>query len=469
MEKDKGLHKLVYDYYETRIRFGFYRYGESLPSISQICSNFHLGRRTVRAALAILEKEGYIKTEERKQAVVIFQSDSTQIAENIAQYYVPRREGILDFVKSGEIFFVPLWEEAMRRIDIETWKKMQKDVNATTLDAMPLSLKFYEGVLETWNNRLLLNLLSEGIRYLRYPYLAEKKSPVISSKELQDMTQNDAVSSLKEKIRNSNSDLIQDLFEYIDRVSKEYKLGSMEPIPFQWNIYRQRPQMRYTLASLIIREIMSGEKPVGSYLPSLPQMEKQYKVSLTTLRRTLSLLGELGITRSYQGKGTQVCMEPRRIDFSKSEIQEGMRMYQESLQMLALTIYHVSKLTLESVSGDKRKELREELVQIKKHSCFCFEIFFRFIRQECPLATVRECYSKLAGLISWGYPFTLLQFREEGLDTAYSDMIDRMEVHLRQEDLTAFSEDWKTLLEAEEQRSREFARQMTGTENASGD
>ncbi len=464
MEKDMGLHRLVFDYYETRICFGFCRCGESLPSIPQICSAFHLGRRTVRAALAMLEKEGYIKTEERKPAVVVFQAESAQIAENLAKYYVPRKEGIFDFVKAGEILFVPLWEAAMRQMDRSDWKKMQRDLQTADIDVTPLSLKFYEGVLKAWNNRLLINLLSEGIRYLRYPYLIENKPPVITSPELREMSQEDAISFMKDKIETSNRRLLQDLYDYIDKAAKEYDLETVCPIAFHWDIYRQRPQMRYTLASLIIREIMTGEFSVGSYLPSLPQMEKKYGVSLTTIRRTLLLLEELGITRSHQGKGTQVCMEPVKMDFSKPEIREGMRMHQESLQILSLTICQVSRFTLESAGQDKWEELRAELKQIQteKHCYFCFELFFRFIWKNCPLAAIRECYGRLAGLVSWGYPFTLLYFKEEGLNQAYKEPVSRMEQYLGQKDPAAFSEEWKALMEAEEKRCLDFAGQASG-------
>ena len=58
MKKDKGLYELIYEYYESRILFGYYKYGDSLSSVSVICSTFQVGRNTVRAALAKLEEKG---------------------------------------------------------------------------------------------------------------------------------------------------------------------------------------------------------------------------------------------------------------------------------------------------------------------------------------------------------------------------------------------------------------------------
>ena len=428
MEKNQGLCRLVYDYYETQIRFGVYRYGESLPSISHICSAFHLGRTTVRAALAMLEKEGLVKTEERKPATVAFQADLVQTAENMAMYFVPRRDGILDFTKSGDIIFQPLWEGALCRLEPEAFDLIQQRPNDSGIGPMPLSIKLFLGILASRNNRLIINLFTEAIRYLRYPYLVDEENSA-----------------------HSNNMLVQELFGFMERSCGKYCL---EPVAFRWNIYHQRPQLRYTLASRIIREIMYGKYPVESRLPSLPQMEKQYGVSLTTLRRTLSLLEEMGVTRSFQGKGTMVLMEPVSVDLSKPEIRDGMRFYRESLQLLSMTVSGVSRFTLEEASKERRRVLEEELKQIRQagRSHYCFNVFLHFVVQECPSALVRECYSRLEELLAWGYPFTLLRLKKDGLNTAYEEMVGGMERHLAQEDFTAFSEDWKRLLEYEEQQ-----------------
>ncbi|MCA5964709.1 winged helix-turn-helix domain-containing protein [Blautia sp. RD014234] len=78
MKKDKGLYELIYEYYESRILFGYYKYGDSLSSVSVICSTFQVGRNTVRAALAKLEEKGYIVTEERRAAEVVYRGTSEE-------------------------------------------------------------------------------------------------------------------------------------------------------------------------------------------------------------------------------------------------------------------------------------------------------------------------------------------------------------------------------------------------------
>ena len=65
MKKNNQLNELIYEYYESRILFGVYRYGERLNSVPQICATFGLARNTVQIALDKLEKNGYIRREKR--------------------------------------------------------------------------------------------------------------------------------------------------------------------------------------------------------------------------------------------------------------------------------------------------------------------------------------------------------------------------------------------------------------------
>lgn len=452
MEKNFGLSGLVYDYYETRIRFGYYRYGDELPPIPRICATFHLGRTTVRNALAHLEEEGYIKTEERRPAQVIYQASPEKLYRNAAEFYLPREEGIREFDQAGQLLLIPFWEEGLRRLESGEWEEMEKNLDKDLPGKIPLSVEMYIIALSTLKNRLILNLYWECISYIRFPYVASKKERHISREEFRENLSQDITTFLNREFDSFYQQVEKDLFDFIKEAPAVCRIEEDGQIPFRWNIYRQRPQLKYSVASLLIREILEGKYPAGSYLPSLPQMVERYGISETTVRRTLSLLENLGVTCSYQGKGTKVCMGQKKIQYWEPEIQEGMRLYRESLQLLAVTIRGISNFTLGAVSKEKRAELMEKLCSIRKngHSSYCFEVFLKFIHRECPLAMVRECYGKLLELMAWGYPFVLSRTAAEPLDAVYAETVERMENFLREDNLPAFSSEWKKLLEREE-------------------
>ena len=59
------------------------------------------------------------------------------------------------------------------------------------------------------------------------------------------------IACLRGQFEESYAQAVKTLFEFTDRAVTEYDLNAREQIPFQWNIYRQRPQLRYTLVSRI--------------------------------------------------------------------------------------------------------------------------------------------------------------------------------------------------------------------------
>ena len=84
MKKDTGFYGIVQEYFETRILYGFYVYGDRLPSIQKLCVIFAMAPATIRSALGQLEKQGYIKVDARKGSEVIYQASPAKFRENIS-------------------------------------------------------------------------------------------------------------------------------------------------------------------------------------------------------------------------------------------------------------------------------------------------------------------------------------------------------------------------------------------------
>lgn len=154
MANDNVLSELIYEYYESRILFGMYQYGDQLRSISQICASFGLARNTVQTALDKLEAAGYIKTEQRKMAIIVYQGTEKTFIENAMKYFVPRRDGMLDINQQGALLFSTVWEMGLKNLERSISAGLYKKTNATgILSEEPT--KLYYDVLRTFNNGLM--------------------------------------------------------------------------------------------------------------------------------------------------------------------------------------------------------------------------------------------------------------------------------------------------------------------------
>lgn len=448
---DSELNMLVYEYFEARILFGFYDYGEKLQSAPKIAESFRLSPSTVRQAFSQLEKKGYVKLEERKVARVAYQPAPGECRKRAYRYFTERRIGITEFSQSGHLLLQPLWKEGLCRCSDET---LQEFLARAQKNPDSMAIRFFIYTLNMLDNQLAQNLYWEIIRYVRFPYL--RKETELVSTELAGLSRKDILAFIGRNLYRNYELELQKVYAFLDEGQPESAAENVKPVSFEWSIYRHRPQLRYTLASRIIREAMNGRYPEGTYLPSISKMAALYGVSNTTIRRTLELLAGFGVTRSYHGKGTLVCMEEGEIDLSLSGVREGFRLYRESLQILSITVRPVGLYVLQEASKKEREALQESLSQLlsEKTGYRCFEVILSFIEESCKLDIVRECYGKMRDLLVWGYPFALARIQKQRMRSEYLDEIGRMVQALLEGNIESLAGIWEELLRREADRIR---------------
>ena len=454
MVESNGINRLVYDFFEARILFGYYSCGDNLPSISKICSMFNMATATVRTALARLEKKGYIRVDARKAPKVTYNALPEKVRENATIYLVRREKGIADIFRTGEYLFGSLWEAGVYRWDQDTLVRLRSALTTPAQGMVPMPIEFYLMAFDGLHNGLISSLYWDVIQYMMFPYLENHDDEELLPEVMKGNSLEEVITVLNRRLLEKNRQSEGRVFAFLEEVRAKYP--DMEQIPFGWTIYRQRPQIRYSLVSQIIREILSGTYPAGSYLPSLPQMAQKYGVAMSTVRRTLSMLDALGFVTSYQGKGTQVRIHPDHPNCSGKDVKEGMRLYREGLELLTLTVGPVSRYMLGSIPEEKRNDLIRlfDGLHAAGISYLCFERYLTFIRSECPSALIRECYSHILELLAWGYPFALQKRKDQNLHLEYDRFVSEAVACLKNGETAAFSEKWAELMCREE---RQFA------------
>ena len=417
MKSQAELYYLIYDYYVTRILFGHYKYGDMLPAMPKISAYFHLSIPTVRKALALLEDKNYIKIEVPKAAMVTYKATDDDYLRNIAAYLSTYKDGILDMRQMNPLLLGPLLEAGMKQWDEATWETQWNEIKNINFDGMSLTIRLYMTALSALHNDLILKFYRKVNFYARIPYLHSEHEIMKEIIETVDTLAKDEVEAyLTDKLGTVYKDAFAHILNTIRSVSPQFLEGDFTQIPFEWDFYPKHSQIRYTLGAKIILEILYGSYPVGSYLPSLSQMVKRYQIPLITIRRTLASLSDFGVVKSYQGKGTQVCLGQEDMDMNQVSVQLGLKRLLDSLQFLSLTVRNVSRFTFDQASEEALYEFLQALNQIHEEDkdYLIMDVFLTFITKHCTCSVVCQCYCKLTECLAAGYP--LILFKMKGAD-----------------------------------------------------
>jgi DNA-binding transcriptional MocR family regulator len=100
------------------------------------------------------------------------------------------------------------------------------------------------------------------------------------------------------------------------------------------------------LAILLRGLIITRQLPVGTMLPTEPELTSRYQVSTGTVRKAMQLLREIGLAETQRGKGHFVLRTPeiRRVLLAPgSRIVVRMPQPPEQVELLALVVYVVTE------------------------------------------------------------------------------------------------------------------------------
>ena len=402
---------VIYDYFSSRILFGYYLPGDQLPSIQYICRQFQVNPLTVRTALNRLMEEGAIETAERKRACVTYQADEQQ-ARRYKAAFLSRREGMEDMCRNSCILFEPIARFYLRKQTGDSIRQIRSQLQKRKGHPAKQVNMFYAEAMRPLNNPLALNLYWEMVRYLRTPYLKKPANfddaGAAASEHIEQMLGHIEAGNAEkavEVMRAFDEDVTQRFF-----ASLNIMLDAPEPmaqIPFEWQIYRERPQLCYTLAAELMSEIDARIYKQEALLPSCQALAREYGVSLMTMRRTLELLNGIRVTETRNGVGTRVISGRLEgpPDLSHVQIRKCLLLMLQAMQIIALTCENVAVHTLSSLDGADLRALVREIERLMEAGTtfLTAKACLRFIGENSPSAFIREVYRQLCLLLQWGH------------------------------------------------------------------
>jgi DNA-binding GntR family transcriptional regulator len=454
LQSEQQYSNLVYEYFLTRIQFRYYKCGDCLPSIDTLCRELCVSAQTVKMALKRLRSEGYIDMHNGRSTKVIFQQDQETSNQCILRYFSCRIHSFQDLFQSVGLIMHPLLTESFYRADERDLACLARLAEGSCTDDV---LHFFCFVLQKIDNPLVMNLYWEasiywGLLFLKHDDGKDLSDVALLHDEIEHcvlLAENKEWNQLARQLQIFRQDSIG---RAVDLLTQRIPPAeNVEHIPFVWRIYRERPQVCYSLAAWLLHEIYIGCYREAEFLPSYENMAAAYGVSVSTIRRTVKVLNQLGAVRSINGKGTMVfgigahCDSP---DFTSPVVRRNLAFFFQSFELLVYSCETVMQHCLSSASREEKSRLTSRLEQDLAHGRQELSLWrcLLFVTKCSPLKGIREIYGRIYSLFLWGYPLKASHDGNPALDEAILRFTDTMIQGLKGDDIAGCCQAIKILV-----------------------
>lgn len=455
MNDDMERHQVIYNVIKTQIQFGVYRLGDILPTMKQAAGIFLVSLETIRFAYLRLQREGYIILIKNAGSTVIKDYSEQELEANIQIFFSGRKKALLDLSKS----FRPLLSYAqwtgIKHAPGEIYHEMSQLGHDNSLEPY-IALHHITQAYSSLENELFFRLLWQIFMFFEAPFFSIPGKPwsEYAIKEYAPRTMDLFLKQDWESLR----ELIYIGHEsFSHTVSRFYEtritMPAKEEIPFTWCAYEKASQICYSLAMEILNAITRGQYPVDTFLPSLDKLSKEKQVSVSTIRRTISLLNDVCATKSFKGVGTKVLSfdgTAENCDFTKPAVRKRLLDMAQSLQILTLSCHEVSLITISSLDTAGRQDCIRHLSGIMERQQYELITYcaLDILKRYAPYQTIRTVYGELLQQLFWGYPLrgiwkndqnkvryyiscleTFIRLLEEGDSRGFSDRLNELLIH----------------------------------------
>lgn len=300
-----------------QIVFREYAPGDKLPSRSEMARLFNTSERTVRRALSILTKNGYISMCRGRSPVVVYDPWDDSLQNVFLPRFEKNKGTLLDIVNSYRFLVPSFLFQGLSRMSREELLALYRDICCLLEQDMEnFDLQSYrllaKIMLKSGSQNIFLYYVTTHL-YVRLnvcaPIHAARQGEAIiafrrrmfrwAARELNLFLQ------AKRKIRRSSLTAVANW--YLDSAVRCMGLDAQEAAVGEPRRIFQNFEPKYLVMCFeLIQKIYDGQYRIGDFLPSDTAAAAEYRVAVLTARKAYKTLNELGFAKTVPQVGTQV-------------------------------------------------------------------------------------------------------------------------------------------------------------------
>lgn len=386
-------YSLVYKFFVSQICFGYYRKGDTLPSIDELAKKYHATSKTVYNAYKQLQADGFITLSSGRKTTVVYEATPEEYTENYLDYYMARKDACIALNEAITALLLPLMREGCRRLSHKDMRHIKE--SAAMLENGDYYISFFCGrtMLIALKNRLALNFFNDTVCFFQFPHTMLRRQGSTQDRNRTHALAEEIMAACDRGDAEALYPLYLDVSIFMDQLlrsdMKQMETGRpvQKQIPFDWKLYRDHPQRCYSVAARLISQLyIHHTYAPGDSLPYYGELAKAFSVSFSTIRRTMELMEKLGAVVTAQGVRTKVVdPKPKPGRFQDPIMKRVLNTLREIMQILSISFDSIVEHAPPWNDGELRacSAQFQNCAKTDGIAAFAMGVDFIFERQTC--------------------------------------------------------------------------------------
>ena len=445
MPNPNSLDQNIYRNLAAQIQSGFYSDGKRFPSAQEIARLFNVSYGPAQRALKALEKEGLIRIGRGKETVVLKKPHDNFLESDT---FKNRIASLIDLSQSLRLLSPAINIQGMCHMDLE--KELDSPLPENNrIEQWRMQYRLFRDALSALGNLTTLDLYHDINSFIESAFLDIYRMSHIGQENLllnhliQDYRKclenckNGKLSEAKKGLEALATPFHDTIEQYLESLPVDRNIQQV----FSWSPQKGRTRYCDMIAIDLVRKINHGTFPAGTLLPNGAILADLYHVSGITMRRTIAILNKLGIVKTVNGVGTRVVSTENTETSDKLKalvLGNNLRIFLEAYQLLVITCGPIIRLSFPYFPGKQIQAMREAACMQEPNTAVTAltSSLLQAIIRYCPLASIKEIYSKLTLLLLNG---SALSYDTPGMDANWLSTSENLQDALDKKDGNRFA------------------------------
>jgi len=378
MEKEIPLYKSIYNKIVNRILTGIYPKGYQLASAQKTHAQYGVGYTSIRRAMGLLEEEGFIRQEERRRPVVIFDPEDPRCCQLRWRVFLSHIDAHQDCYRAIPCLLPGLVALGARNCTpqlldaLDTLCAQPEDQFSDYYDLLRLGYTWQTLVIQQTGNALACDLFLQIKGFDQLRFKAMPSAQLVPGEAHATLQALHYWTGLLRRGDLEGLHTMASLFSLqamccLDRSFRplsalpEYR--EVRQVEFRWYVNQSPTPLYKKISYELLRTACLDGMRAGDCFPSEASLMERFGVSSVTVRGAIALLNSLGLVQTVNGVGTILTGLPAKAEEGAAYLREG----RESMEILAACSGALANSAAPRLSPGVATALREELAEYRAH------------------------------------------------------------------------------------------------------